>query len=64
MSVEMRGNRCNNNLSLKQMIYFYTTKIRTVNDNNIKINKMEFIIIMTMWLIVKIAEKLAKIEEI
>ena len=41
--------------------------IRTIIDNinvsKIKTNEMEFIIILTMWTIVKIAEKLAKIEE-
>ena len=35
-----------------------------INVKQIKYNKcMEFIIIMTMWIVVKIAEKLAKIEE-
>ena len=40
-----------------------TTKIKVMIDNIIKINKMEFIILITIVTIVKIAEKLAKIEE-
>ena len=47
--------------------YTFTMSIRTIIDNinvsKIKTNEMEFIIILTMWTIVKIAEKLAKIEE-